>query len=184
MRRVRGDSAGRRDEYFTVCAASVGGPLHPQSKLHRQCAIGGTQRRRQQQKRRRQSERKSQRETAHTSPVSPPSPSSGVVIPRSGWAWAALVPRRHGSLSAVAGFGSSVKRSYHRDTRKLNSSIALELTWSSYKLNHVWKQGPIFLFVGEPAPARRPGIAHTLSFYTLATARPALPALTKLLRLR
>src|SRR4029079_7898282 len=111
--RVRGNRAGCSNESLAVVAANRGGSLHAHLKTHRQRPIGRVKRSRQQSQWRRQSERSDRDGSVHSTPVSPPSPSSGVAYPRSGWTLAALNTPARLRLSALARFGSSVKKSLY-----------------------------------------------------------------------
>jgi hypothetical protein len=131
---------------------------------------------RQQSQWRRQSERSDRDGSVHSTPVSPPNPSSGVASPRSGWALAALNTPAQIRLSALARFGSSVKKSlyarkgkkFHCLSRRWNfrleqgqSKLPSELEWFSIRtIKHlpgcrVWPATALSLYRVTLSPTDR-----------------------------
>ena len=163
--------------------------MHPHFKAHRQRPVGRAERARQQSQWRRQSERSDRDGSVHSTPVSPPNPSSGVASPRSGWALAALNTPAQIRLSALARFGSSVKKSlYPRKGKKFH---CLSRRWN-FRLERVNLNFHRNLsgFQYEPsstcpaAASGRPRPCRALSRHAVATDRAALPTFTDLLGIR
>src|SRR5215471_953865 len=188
-RRIRCDRAGCRYINFALGAARVGRSLRAILKTHRQGAVvGRLYRCRQQQDWRCQSKRDSQRtRAAHSSPVSPPGPFSGVVIHVLIGLKRRLIPPAPLTLSAPARFGSSVKKSLSPQNPRSSSNVLVGsgtfcTAQASVELapGHGDEQSEINRLRRITSP-RRAGVGAVLSLCALAAARPALPPCADLL---